>query len=129
MDLGRATVIVCSCEDTMAPDAATVGRGCGADRVKTARQLCRGELDLFRAEAGRGGAVLVGCTQEAPLFREIVEEDGLAAKLAFANIRQNRRLFQGRRAPRHPRMWALIPAGQRWIFPPPKVLPVDPRKG
>ncbi|MEJ1158056.1 4Fe-4S binding protein [Prosthecomicrobium sp. N25] len=88
MDIGRGTVIVCSCEDTMDPDAGTIARGCGAGRVKTAQQLCRAEIDLFRAEAGRGAPLMVGCTQEAPLFRETAEDMGFSAPLAFANIRE-----------------------------------------
>ncbi|WP_261967714.1 4Fe-4S dicluster domain-containing protein [Prosthecodimorpha staleyi] len=88
MDLSRGTVILCSCEDTMAPDSAAVSRGCGARKVVGARHLCRSELDRFRAAAGESGPLLVACTQEAPLFAEIAGAESLPATLAFANIRE-----------------------------------------
>src|SRR5215467_1634622 len=79
------TFIVCSCEDTMAPDGASVKRGCRGAQVLTARQLCRAELEKFRAAAAAGAPLVVGCTQEAPLFSEAAGE---SAAIKFANIRE-----------------------------------------
>jgi ferredoxin len=79
-------VIVCSCEDTMTLDPERIAKGCGA-RVSAARHLCRSEVDRFVA-AARDGALTVTCTQEAPLFREIAEDQGLAAALTFLNVRE-----------------------------------------
>ena len=82
----RRTLVVCSCEDTMPLDAGALARGCrGADVVR-GRQLCRAELERFRALVAAGDAITVGCTQEAPLFREVAGENG--GELSFANLRE-----------------------------------------
>lgn len=82
------TIIVCSCEDTMLLDAGALKRGCKGARLETARELCRAELERFRALASSGTPLTVGCTQEAPLFTEIA--DGLpdTPELTFANVRE-----------------------------------------
>jgi ferredoxin len=82
-------ILICSCEDTMPLDAEAVRRGCRGDRVTTARQLCRAELDRFRAIAGAAGPLTVGCTQEAALFSEAAAEGGRASPIKYANIREN----------------------------------------
>jgi ferredoxin len=82
----KCTFLVCSCEGTMPLDADALKRGCRGAELKTADQLCRAELEKFRAEISRGTPVVVGCTQEAPLFSEIAGEAGAA--VAFANVRE-----------------------------------------
>ena len=77
-------ILICSCEDTMPLDGAAVQRGCRGAEVLTARQLCRAELDKFRAAAAGGDALLVGCTQEAPLFSEVAGD----VAVSYANIRE-----------------------------------------
>jgi len=80
------TILMCSCEDTMRLDVAAVRRGCRKSEVAEFRQLCRAEVDSFRNAAKDAGSLLVGCTQQAPLFAE--QAEGLPAKLSFANIRE-----------------------------------------
>jgi ferredoxin len=75
---------ICSCDDTMPLDAEAVRRGCRGSKVATAKELCRAELARLRAAAG--DPLLVGCTQEAPLFSEIAQE--LGADFRYANIRE-----------------------------------------
>ena len=82
------TIVVCSCEDTMPLDAGAIARGCGGAAVETARQLCRAETDKFRRLVAGGGAITVGCTQEAPLFSELTAELPGAGEIAFANVRE-----------------------------------------
>ena len=77
-------VLICSCEDTMPLDVPAVQRGCRGAEISTARQLCRAELDKFRAAAAGGEPLIVGCTQEAPLFSETAG----AADVTYANIRE-----------------------------------------
>jgi ferredoxin len=84
----QRTLFVCSCEDTMPLDAAAIGRGCKGATVKSARHLCRAEVERFLAELSTGDAITVGCTQEAPLFSEIAEESAPEAALAFVNVRE-----------------------------------------
>lgn len=55
---------------------------------KPASQLCRAQLDHFRQALGEFGAITVACTQEAPLFAEVAEDEGYAGTLRFANIRE-----------------------------------------
>ena len=75
------TIFVCTCEDSMAP-------ALRAEGLRGAEQLCRAQLDRFQAELAEGRPMTVGCTQEAPLFRQEAEAAGFALPLAFANIRE-----------------------------------------
>src|SRR4030088_1430757 len=101
-------ILICSCEDTMPLDGSAVQRGCRGAEVLTARQLCRAELEKFRAAAAGGETTLpgrqlcraelekfraaaaggepliVGCTQEAPLFSEVAGDTAVT----YANIRE-----------------------------------------
>ena len=83
----RRALLVCSCEDTMPVDATGIADACG-QRARDARHLCRSQIALFKAALADGDAITVGCTQEAPLFREVAEEAGFKGLLAFANIRE-----------------------------------------
>ncbi len=80
------TILICSCEDTMRPDTAAIRRGCHNSEVAEFRQLCRAELDHFRNAAKKDGTLVVGCTQEAPLFLD--EANGRSAKMEFVNLRE-----------------------------------------
>jgi ferredoxin len=82
----RHKILVCSCEDTMPIDAGALARGCRNADIVTGRQFCRAELDRFRALAGPGAPLTVGCTQEEPLFCEVAEDSG--ADLRFVNLRE-----------------------------------------
>ncbi|QCI67905.1 4Fe-4S binding protein [Phreatobacter stygius] len=86
MQAGR-TILVCSCEETMPLHGEAVAKACKA-KVRSADQLCRKQLDLFKAVLGQASDVTVGCTQEAPLFEETAADLGFAGKLAFANVRE-----------------------------------------
>jgi ferredoxin len=78
-------ILICSCEDTIPLDVTRVERACrGADVVR-GRQLCRAELDRVRDAAAGGQAIVVACTQEAPLFGEQSHETAMT----FVNIRES----------------------------------------
>ncbi|MBM3529980.1 MAG: 4Fe-4S dicluster domain-containing protein [Alphaproteobacteria bacterium] len=66
-------------------DEGALRRGCRGADIETARQLCRAEIERFRAFAASGDPLTVGCTQEAPLFSEVAGEQ---AAIAFANVRE-----------------------------------------
>ncbi len=83
----QRTLLVCSCEDTMPLDAGALARGCRGAEIVSGRQLCRAELERFRALAATGAPLTVGCTQEAPLFRETAGDGG--GELTFANLRES----------------------------------------
>ena len=82
------TFFVCSCEDSMPLDEQAIGRGCHSAKIETARHLCRTEIERFRAAAGAGAPLTVGCTQEAPLFTEVAAEAAPGAEIAFVNVRE-----------------------------------------
>jgi ferredoxin len=82
----QRTILVCSCEDTMPLDADALQRGCRGATIGTAKQLCRAEIERFRAAAKDSAALTVGCTQEAPLFAEVAGDD--ARPIVFANVRE-----------------------------------------
>ena len=89
---GPRKIAVCSCEDTMPLDTGTLARACGGAEILSGRQLCRAELERFRALAAGGGPITVACTQEAPVFSEVAAEGsdagGGEAALTFVNIRE-----------------------------------------
>jgi ferredoxin len=80
------TILICSCEDTMRLDTATVRRGCRKSEVAEFRQLCRAELEHFRNAAKAEGPLVVGCTQEASLFGG--EAKRRSGKMEFVNLRE-----------------------------------------
>lgn len=104
---GRHKILVCSCEDTMPLDGRVLARGCGNAEIVGGRQLCRAELGRFRALMGSGAPITVGCTQEAPLFRDIAAESG--SEVAFVNIRETAG-WSSEAAKAGPKMAALVAA-------------------
>jgi ferredoxin len=93
MEIDKRKLLLCDCERTMPLDGRTVGKACGfAGPADLQTQLCRSQLDNFRAAVAAGGPLLVSCTQEAPLFLEVAAEIAqarqVAPDIAFANIRE-----------------------------------------
>jgi len=101
-------ILICSCEDTMPLDADAVRRGCG-ENVATADHLCRVQLDRFRAAVAGGEPIIVGCTQEAPVFAEVAGESQNAPPLTFVNVRETAG-WSDEAARAGPKMAALIAA-------------------
>src|SRR5215831_18686865 len=79
-------ILICSCEDTMRLDTTAVRRGCRKSEIAEFRQLCRAELEHFRNAAKTEGPLIVGCTQEAPLFADKAERR--SEKIEFVNLRE-----------------------------------------
>ncbi len=67
-------------------DTSAVRRGCPNSQITTFRHLCRAELDQFRNAAKAEGSLIVGCTQEAPLFADEAGEH--PGKIDFVNLRE-----------------------------------------
>jgi ferredoxin len=105
----RRQILICSCEDTMRLDADAVRRGCGGAKVTAARHLCRAEIERFRDAAATGEPLVVGCTQEAPLFSELAAEIKTSAPLTFVNVRETAG-WSDQGASAGPKMAALIAA-------------------
>jgi len=116
MSLRPRTILLCSCDDTMSLDAPRVGRVCRGATVATAHQLCRAELERFRAAAAEGVPLTVACTQEAPLFAETAA----GADIVFTNIRETAGWSQDA-AKAGPKIAALIAAAAEPMPPVPVV--------
>ena len=53
-------------------------------KLETANQLCRAEIERFRAAARGSEPLMVACTQEAPLFSETAPD----ADITYVNVRE-----------------------------------------
>ncbi|WP_207478335.1 4Fe-4S dicluster domain-containing protein [Arenibaculum pallidiluteum] len=82
------TVLLCDCEGSMPLDGRALAATCRGFDGQAATQLCRGQLGRFAEALGQDSALLVGCTQEAPLFDEQADEVGTSVDLRFVNIRE-----------------------------------------
>ena len=88
MGLQDKTLRLCSCNRTAPIDAealADVLKLGAAPVVHT--ELCRREAARFQEALGEE-SILVGCTQEAPLFQELAAEGKSKAVLRFVNLRE-----------------------------------------
>src|SRR6202158_1339510 len=112
-------ILICSCDDTMPLDAGAVRRGCRG-KPTTATQLCRAELDRFRAIAAEDTPLTVACTQEASLFSEMAVESGRASPVEFVNSREAEGWSRAA-AKAGPKMAALLAAAAEPTAPVPSV--------
>ncbi|MDP5361652.1 MAG: 4Fe-4S binding protein [Paracoccaceae bacterium] len=81
------TILTCTCEKTMSPDEGALAKA-GCATGGSVNQLCRANLDHFRAALAKGLPVTVACTQEAPLFSEVAADEAPDVPLSFVNIRE-----------------------------------------
>lgn len=90
MKINGKLVAVCDCEGTMKLDAGGIAKACGADEAPQLHtQLCRAQIATFQGLLKKGDRLLIGCTQEAPLFEEVrAEAGGGDASVAYVNIRE-----------------------------------------
>jgi ferredoxin len=111
--------LICSCDDTMPLDAGAVRRGCRGE-LTASTQLCRAELDRFRAIAAEDTPLTVGCTQEAGLFSATAAESGRESPVNFANIRESAG-WSSEAAQAGPKMAALLAAAAEPTPPVPSI--------
>lgn len=112
MRCGNQTVLVCNCEKTMALDGQKLADALALpEPAKIHSHLCRMEMPVFEAHADADAPVMVCCTQEAPLFSEIAEENGSEAPLSFVNIRERAGWCEDSADP-HAKIAALIREAQ-----------------
>jgi ferredoxin len=109
-------ILICDCEGSMPLDPGAIARaGCG--RVAdAATQLCGRELGRFRAALAEGAPVTVACGFQRALFEEVATEDGFAAPLAFADIRETSG-WSAQAASSGPKAAALIAAAAEEAAP------------
>ena len=89
MELKGKRLLVCNCEVSMALDGKRLARACGqSGAAEVHSQLCRAQIASFKEAIASGAPVIVGCTQEAPLFEETRAEFGPETTVAYVNIRE-----------------------------------------
>jgi len=92
MDLQGKQVILCNCESTMPLKEGELTKACravgGNGEITLNSQLCRSQLGNYQAGIIGDKPLLVACTQEAPLFVEVAQEDNPLAQVSFTNIRE-----------------------------------------
>lgn len=88
-------VLICDCAGTNPLNIKSLRDSLGLDAKAMpdeATMLCRHQLGLFEDQLGKAGPLIVGCTQEAPLFldaaSEYAEEHNHEDDLRFVNIRE-----------------------------------------
>src|SRR4051812_31042606 len=89
MTEARHKLLLCNCNRTLPLDGKAVGIALGASsQPHVHSELCRKHVAAFDAAIKSGDDVLVACTQEAPLFRELHEHAQAAGNIRFTNIRE-----------------------------------------
>ena len=89
MKINGKEVLVCDCEETMAMNGKALAKALGGGEMTVHRHLCRAQLEEFKRAAEGGSALVVACTQEAPLFQETLDAMDSAPFVRFANIREH----------------------------------------
>ena len=84
----RFRILTCDCQGTSPLDQKSIEAAAGRALDFCGTQLCRKQIDVFKDALKGGAPVLVGCTQEAPLFLEVADEAGSGNDLRFFNIRE-----------------------------------------
>jgi ferredoxin len=83
------TLKLCSCNGTVSLEARTLGEVLGRGQsVTVSHALCRRDHGEFMAALGSGNDVILACTQEAPLFRELAGPERGIGHLRFVNLRE-----------------------------------------
>ncbi|CAA7616626.1 Ferredoxin [Candidatus Terasakiella magnetica] len=73
-------VLMCSCEGSMPLDPAAIATALGTEAPDQIYfQLCRAQIEAYRAQMASGESLVVCCGQEAPLFAELAAQAGASA--------------------------------------------------
>ena len=105
----KQTIILCSCESTMPLDTGAVRRGCRGAKVETAGQLCRAELERFRAALAAGGRSPSVAHRRRRCLPKWRGDGKKPASLAFVNMRETAG-WSSQAADAGPKMAALLAA-------------------
>ena len=107
MKTGERQIRLCDCNGSAPTDGLALAAAVGDGRpLRLHRELCRRELGAIEA-AVADGDVLVGCTQEVPLFSEVGAAS--ASRIDFLNLRESAG-WSAEASGATPKMAALIAA-------------------
>jgi hypothetical protein len=81
-------VLICDCEGTDPIDPKSIEKAASLKPDFHGSQLCRRQFSEVRSRLTKNAPLLIGCTQEAPLFLETAEEDAFDGDIRFVNIRE-----------------------------------------
>ena len=81
-------ILVCDCEGSSPLDVDAIAKSSGREPDFCGTQLCRRQLQEVQSRLSTGRPLLIGCTQEAPLFLEIARDEDYGEDLRFVNIRE-----------------------------------------
>ncbi|WP_282608065.1 4Fe-4S dicluster domain-containing protein [Pelagibius sp. Alg239-R121] len=114
-------LFICNCENTMPLRGDALAKACGKDgSAKIHSQLCRAQIGDLQSTAASGAAITIACTQEAPLFEEILEEAGYEGDARFVNIRETAG-WSDQAAKATPKIAALLAESAVAVKPAPSV--------
>ena len=85
----RHKLLLCNCNRTSPIDGKAVAGALDLTAPPLIHtELCRKQVAAFEAAVKSGDDLLVACTQEAPLFRELHEELAGAGEICYTNVRE-----------------------------------------
>ena len=79
---------LCNCNGSSALDIDGLQPLLPGGPVLAGQALCRRELSRVEALLSGDQALVIGCTQEAPLFAEVAAQAGFSGDLSFVNLRE-----------------------------------------
>lgn len=79
---------LCSCNGTSALDVDGLKQFLPGGAVVAGQALCRRELARVESLLSGNEPLVIGCTQEAPLFAELAEQAAFGGELRFVNLRE-----------------------------------------
>ena len=100
---------VCNCNRTMPIDGEALGTALGQTLLPIATQLCRREAGTYLAALDGAAPLIIGCTQEQPLFEQLAQQKQRSAPLRFVNLRESGG-WSAQAAHALPKMAALLAA-------------------
>ncbi|MDQ9169681.1 4Fe-4S binding protein [Oxalobacteraceae bacterium R-40] len=101
---------ICSCNRSMPLNAESgqkLAAVLDAQMLSVSTQLCSRDMQSFVQAAGGGDTVIIGCTQERPLFNELAQENNAYAPLRFVDLKSLAGR-DGQARPVLPKMAALL---------------------
>ena len=116
MALEDKKCLVCNCEGSMPLDEKTLSKALGFKLDTVHNNLCRSQVSRFENSLNGERPLVVACTQEAPLFQEIADENNAADTVTFVNIRELAG-WSAEADKAAPKMAALLHASQHQTHP------------